>query len=132
MDFLCKNDTKNILLNSTTIKPTLSDRLYCTGVYLLSCFKNLIYIFFILRIVSKLGGWLRKIQNTLPTEDHTSTGIVCHTDYSALDLQLQNLPSDLYVQKLIELTSSSEKCIIDYRTFFCIKAYSIDHCPLAT
>lgn len=37
-------------------------------------------------------------EESLPTEDHTSTSIVFHTDYmySALDLQLQNLPRDLY------------------------------------
>lgn len=42
---------------------------------------------------------------------------------------MQNLPKELYVEKLIELTSSNEKYIIDYRTSLCSKAKTFDNCP---
>lgn len=61
--------------------------------------------------------------------DHTSThthgshalvsnSVSAGSDFQYLDTKLQNLPKDLYVQKLLELTSSNEHIIIDYITLF--------------
>lgn len=61
---------------------------------------------------------------------HTQTGIIPRTDFTSLDSNLQNLPKELYVEKLLEITNSNEHYIVDYRTYLCSKAKSIQGCHM--
>lgn len=72
-----------------------------------------------------------------PTPTHGSQALVSNSvsagsDFQYLDTKLQNLPKDLYVQKLLELTSSNEHIIIDYRSSLCLRAKTIENVPRAT
>lgn len=69
-----------------------------------------------------------------PTHTHGSQALVSKSvsagsDFQYLDTKLQNLPKDLYVQKLLELTSSNEHTIIDYRSSLCLRAKTMEGCP---
>lgn len=64
------------------------------------------------------------------THTHGSQALVSNgSDFQYLDTKLQNLPKDLYVQKLLELTSSNEHIIIDYRSSLCLRAKTMEGCP---
>lgn len=58
-----------------------------------------------------------------------SNSVSAGSDFQYLDTKLQNLPKDLYVQKLLELTSSNEHIIIDYRSLLCLRAKTMEGCP---
>ena len=51
------------------------------------------------------------------------------SDIENLDEHLQNLPRDLYISKLLELCSSCESRISQYRNALCLRARSISDCP---
>lgn len=53
-----------------------------------------------------------------------------NSDFTSLDSNLQNLPKELYVGKLLEITNSNEHFIVDYRTYLFSKAKSIHGCPM--
>lgn len=61
---------------------------------------------------------------------NTPHGFDPNSDFTSLDSNLQNLPKELYVEKLIEITNSNEHYIVDYRTYLCSKAKSIQGCPM--
>lgn len=65
------------------------------------------------------------------SETHTGTIDIFEPNsaFTSLDSNLQNLPK-LYVEKLLEITSSNEHFIADYRTYLCSKAKSIQGCPM--
>lgn len=80
------------------------------------------------------------VSDILGSEDHTPTHthgsqalvssyVSAGSDFHYLDTKLQNLPKDLYVQKLLELTSSNEHIIIDYRSSLCFRAKTMEGCP---
>lgn len=62
--------------------------------------------------------------STLDFTDTTSTNV-----YASFDHALQNLPSELYVQKLLEITSNNEQLIKEYRYALLVKAKPIQGCP---
>lgn len=65
-----------------------------------------------------------------PTHPHGSQALVSNgSDFQYLDTKLQNLPKDLYVQKLLQLTSSNEHIIIDYRSSLYLRAKIMEGCP---
>ena len=49
---------------------------------------------------------------------------------ATLDESLADLPKDIYIEKLIEMTNDSENIITWYRTFLAGRAKSIQGCPL--
>lgn len=51
-----------------------------------------------------------------------------NVDYTSLDSDLQNLPKEFYVKKLLELTNTNEHFIIDYKTYLCSKSKTIEGC----
>jgi chromosome segregation ATPase len=51
------------------------------------------------------------------------------SDIENLDEHLQNLPRDLYISKLLELCSSCESMVSQYRNALCLRARSISDCP---
>jgi hypothetical protein len=54
---------------------------------------------------------------------------VCNSNYASWDDALQNLPKDLYVDKLLELTANNEQSVIEYRCALHAKAKNIQGCP---
>lgn len=76
------------------------------------------------------------VHRTTLAYSQTQTSIIHIFDpnsaFTSLDSNLQNLPKKLYVEKLLEITSSNEHFIhvADYRTYLCSKAKSSQGCPM--
>lgn len=65
------------------------------------------------------------VEETFPNTVLTN----CTCDFESFDNVLQNLPKEMYIEKLLQLTSSNEQLIIEYRTFLCSRAKTIEGCP---
>lgn len=50
-------------------------------------------------------------------------------DFVLFDNVLQNVPKEFYIEKLLQLSSSNEQIIIEYRALLCTRAKTIEGCP---
>jgi hypothetical protein len=61
--------------------------------------------------------------------DLSNDVVLNQTDIQDLDARLQNLPKDLYIEKLLELCSHNENMISWYRNTLCARARTQNSCP---
>lgn len=50
-------------------------------------------------------------------------------DFVLFDNVLQNVPKEMYIEKLLQLSSNNEQIIIEYRALLCARAKTIEGCP---
>jgi hypothetical protein len=53
----------------------------------------------------------------------------CINDFVSYDSELQNLPKDVYIERLIQLTSSNEQLLMEYRSYISSRAKAMEGCP---
>lgn len=81
-------------------------------------------------IVSDIhGSGDHTLTHTHGSQALVSNSVSAGSNFQYLDTKLQNLPKDLYVQKFLELTSSNEHIIIDYRSSLCLRSKTMEGCP---
>uniref|UniRef100_A0A8W8LUV6 Uncharacterized protein n=1 Tax=Magallana gigas TaxID=29159 RepID=A0A8W8LUV6_MAGGI len=81
---------------------------------------------FVQAVTNGLCSGVSDAHSTVEFTNTTSTNV-----YASFDHALQNLPSELYVQKLLEITSNNEQLIKEYRYALLVKAKTIQGCPTA-
>lgn len=59
----------------------------------------------------------------------TSDSLLNQSEIENLDSNLQNLPKELYISKLLELCLSNESLILWYRGILCMRARKFKDCP---
>ena len=79
-------------------------------------------------IVQAVTGSYASVSDTHSKVD--SIVSVYPNDFYFLDSALLNLPKDLYVQKLLEITSNNEQLIIEYRYALHARAKNVQGCPV--
>lgn len=78
---------------------------------------------FVQAVTNGLCSGVSDAHSTLEFTNTTSTNV-----YASFDHALQNLPSELYVQKLLEITSNNEQLIKEYRYALLVNAKTIQGC----
>lgn len=70
------------------------------------------------------------IRSSQLVEDYDSDGsLLSQSEIDNLDSNLQNLPKELYISKLLELCLSNESLILWYRGLLCTRARKFKDCP---
>lgn len=70
------------------------------------------------------------IRSSQLVEDYDSDGsLLSQSEIDKLDSNLQNLPKELYISKLLELCLSNESLILWYRGLLCTRARKLKDCP---
>lgn len=68
-------------------------------------------------------------QNSQILDEHECPNTIDAIDVHTLDTQLQNLPKEIYISKLLDICSNDENLICWYRNALCSRAKSQPDCP---
>lgn len=70
-------------------------------------------------------------QNSQILDEHECPNTIDAIDVHSLDTQLQNLPKEIYISKLLDICSNDENLICWYRNALCSRAKSQPDCKLS-
>ena len=82
---------------------------------------------------ANVSTFYHDLDTTLPSQCSQSTAdstvILQQGDIEKLDSELNNTPKDLYIQKLLQLTTHNEQLLMWYRNILSSRAKEIEGCP---